>query len=387
MSSGTPRPRRPRPVADAPLDALLAGGGRDLARGWLLTLLEDRALEAAAQMPAADLAREAPDLMAAVVRGLASDAELARLSPGGDLHALAARAGALAGAAGAADTAAAIDDMRAVVWAATLACVPNPSPEQVADLAERAAHVAAVVRAAALESLAATGRASSAPPAPGLAAVPGSRPAGAPPAGVHPAGEPRAGEPPAGEPPAGEPPAGEPPAGEPQAPVRPPRPAPLPTDEGWLGAVREHVAGAASGGSGLSLLLVEVEDHERLAAAGSGGAADALGAAGRAIRHALRRPDVIACEQEGRVWVIAAGAARRGAEALAARLAEAVSAAAAPHGAPLRISVGIAVYGEDAWDAEALIAAADEAGLAARASGARTAGGDDSPPTGPRLVG
>jgi len=367
MSPGTPRPRRPRPVADAPLDALLAGGGRDLARGWLLTLLEDRALEAAAQMPAADLAREAPDLIAAVVRALASDAELARLSPGGDLYALAARAGALAGAAGAADIAAAIDDMRAVVWAATLACVPSPSPEQVADLAERAAHVAAVVRAAALESLVATGRASSAPPAPGLTAFPGSRPAGAPPPGV--------------------PPAGEPPAGEPPAPVRSPGPAPLPTDEGWLGAVREHVAGAASGGSGLSLLLVEVEDHERLAAAGSGGAADALGAAGRAIRHALRRPDVIACEQGGRVWVIAAGAARRGAEALAARLAEAVSAAAAPHGAPLRISVGIAVYGEDAWDAEALIAAADEAGLAARAAGARTAGGEDSPPSGPRLVG
>jgi len=362
MSSGTPRPRRPRPVADAPLDALLAGGGRDLARGWLLKLLEDRALEASAQVPVADLAREAPDLMAATVRGLASDAELARLGPGGDLHALAARAGALAGTAGAVGTAAAIDDMRAVVWAATLACVPSPSPEQIADLAERAAHVAAVVRAAALESLAGTGRASPAPPAPGLAAVPGPRPAGASAARV-------------------------PPTDEPPASVTPPGPAPLPTDEGWLGAVREHVAGAASGGSGLSLLLVEVEDHERLAAARSGGAADALGAAGRAIRDALRRPDVIACEEEGRVWVIAAGAARRGAEALAARLAEAVSAAAAPHGSPLGISVGIAVYGEDAWDAETLIAAADEAGLAARASGTHAGGAGDEPPAGPRLVG
>lgn len=328
------------------MDALLADGGRDLARGWLLSLLENRALEAAAQMPAADLAREAPHLVAAVVRALASDAALARLAPGGDLQGLAARAGTLAGAAGAADTAAAVDDLRAVVWTATLACVGSPSPEQVADLADRIAHVMAVVRSAALEARADAGRAPAADPAPGLAAVPAQRPPAASPVGTSPV------------------------------------PAPLPADEGWLRAVREHVAGAASGGSGLSLLLVEVEDHERLAAA----AADALGAAGRAIRDALRRPDVIACEEAGRVWVIAAGAARRGAEALAERLEEAVSAAAAPYGSPLRITVGIAVYGEDAWDAEALIAAADEAGLAARASGARTGGGGE-PPTGPRLVG
>lgn len=351
MSLGTPRPRRPRPVADAPLDALLADGGRDLARGWLLALLEDRALESAAQMPAADLAREAPELLAAIVRGLASDAELARLAPGGDLHGLAARAGALAGAAGAADTAAAVDDLRAVVWAATLARVVSPSPEQVADLADRIEHVASVVRAAALRSQAGAGRAAPASSPAGLAAVPAPRPAVTPAADAAPGSVPPA------------------------------------ADEGWLGAVREHVAGAASGGSGLALLLVEVEDHERLAAARPTGAADALGAAGRAIRDALRRPDVIAREEEGRVWVIAAGAARRGAEALAERLAAAVSAAAAPHGSPLRISVGIAVYGEDAWDAEALIAAADEAGLAARASGARGTGGEDSPPAGPRLVG
>ncbi len=152
MSPGTPRPRRPRPVADAPVDALLADGARDLARGWLLALLEDRALEAAARVPAADLARDAPMLIAAVVRALASDADLARLGPGGDLRPLAGRAGALAGAAGPVAAAAAIDDLRAVVWAAALACLPRPSPEQIGDLADRIAHIAGTVRAAALAS-------------------------------------------------------------------------------------------------------------------------------------------------------------------------------------------------------------------------------------------
>lgn len=342
MSIGTPRPRRPRPLADAPLDALLEDGARDLARGWLLALLEDRALEAAAQLPAADLAREAPELLAAAARALASDAELARLGPGGDLRDLAGRAGELAGARDAAATAAAIDDLRAVLWAASLAHMPQPSPEQVADLADRTVHVAATLRAAALSAHARV--AGSAPePEPGLAAVPDPRSAGD-----------------AGQ-------------GE------------VVADEGWIGAVREHVAGAASGGSGLALLLVEVEDHERLASAAESGAGP-LGAAGRAIRDALRRPDVIGFEEAGRVWVIAAGSGRRGAEALAERLAAAVAAVAAPHGSPLAISVGIAVYGEDAWDAEGLIGAADEAALAARASGARPPGRGGEPPPGPRLV-
>ncbi len=341
MSPGTPRPRRPRPVADAPVDALLADGARDLARGWLLALLEDRALEAAARVPAADLAREAPTLIAAVVRALASDADLARLGPGGDLRGLAGRAGALAGAPGAVDTAAAVDDLRAVVWAAALARVPQPSPEQIGDLADRIAHVAQIVRAAALAEVA-TPLAPEAETArtAALAAVPDAA------------------------------------AGRPGTEGR-----------DWLGAVEEHVAGAASGGTGLSLLLVEVDDHERLAAAEPGGPA-ALGAAGRAIRGALRRPDVIGCEEAGRVWVIATGTGRRGAEALAGRLGDAVAATAAPQGAPLAVSIGIAVYGEDAWDADGLVAAADESALAARAAGVRMSSGEDPPPpAGPRLVG
>ncbi len=86
--------------------------------------------------------------------------------------------------------------------------------------------------------------------------------------------------------------------------------------------------------------------------------------------------------------MIAAGTGRRGAEALAGRLADAVAETAAPQGAPLAVSVGIAVYGEDAWDADGLVGAADESALAARAAGVRVSTGDDPPPpAGPRLVG
>src|SRR5256885_5306784 len=95
------RPARARPVADAPVAALVAAA-EDLAKGWLLELVSAGPLDAAAALPFAELAREGPALCAAVARALRDDAELARLAPGGDLAPLAARAGALAGAGGAA---------------------------------------------------------------------------------------------------------------------------------------------------------------------------------------------------------------------------------------------------------------------------------------------
>src|SRR6059058_3091125 len=92
----TDRLARARPVADAPVAALVAAA-EDLAKGWLLELVAAGPLDAAAALPFAELAREGPALCAAVARGLRDDAELARLAPGGDLAPLAARAGALAG--------------------------------------------------------------------------------------------------------------------------------------------------------------------------------------------------------------------------------------------------------------------------------------------------
>ena len=145
----TDRPSRARPVADAPVAALVAAA-EDLAKGWLLELVAAGPLDAAAALPFAELAREGPALCAAVARALRDDAELARLAPGGDLAPLAARAGALAGARDAASAVAAIDALRRVLWEAALTELPRAPGTLVADLADRLAATSATVVAATL---------------------------------------------------------------------------------------------------------------------------------------------------------------------------------------------------------------------------------------------
>src|SRR5947199_9077721 len=145
----TDRPSRARPVADAPVAALVAAA-EDLAKGWLVELVAAGPLDAAAALPFAELAREGPALCAAVARALSDDAELARLAPGGDLAPLAARAGALAGARDAASAVAAIDALRRVLWEAALTELPRAPGTLVADLADRLAATSATVVAATL---------------------------------------------------------------------------------------------------------------------------------------------------------------------------------------------------------------------------------------------
>src|SRR4051812_13254688 len=88
---------RARPVADAPVGALVDGAD-EVAKAWLLELLGAAPLAAAGGVRVEELAAEGPSLCEAVARALAADAELARFSPGGDLFAAAARVGELAGA-------------------------------------------------------------------------------------------------------------------------------------------------------------------------------------------------------------------------------------------------------------------------------------------------
>jgi hypothetical protein len=92
MSPGPPRRRRARPVADAPVDALLARS-EDLAKGWLLALLEQAPLDSLPAILASELARVGPRLCDALVRALAVDDDLRRLEAGGALAPLAARTG------------------------------------------------------------------------------------------------------------------------------------------------------------------------------------------------------------------------------------------------------------------------------------------------------
>ncbi|HWF51088.1 MAG TPA: hypothetical protein VG294_10655, partial [Solirubrobacteraceae bacterium] len=69
MTSRPAVPRRlpSRPVADTPVEALLARA-EDLTKGWLLALLEERELREAPAILAADIVREGPRLCEAIVR-------------------------------------------------------------------------------------------------------------------------------------------------------------------------------------------------------------------------------------------------------------------------------------------------------------------------------
>jgi GGDEF domain-containing protein len=140
--------RRPHPVADVPPAALADGQGP--AKGWLLALVAARPLQDAPALPMPDLARDAPGLCAAILRAVSSDADLRRLQVGGDLVALAARAGALAGAGGPADAVAAVAQLRGALWQALTATMAPLDAATTAALAERLAFVCDAVAAATL---------------------------------------------------------------------------------------------------------------------------------------------------------------------------------------------------------------------------------------------
>lgn len=329
-----------RPVADAPVAALTAAPDA-LARDWLVALLARAPLATASDVPVAELAREAPALCGAMARALASELELERLAEG-DLHGLAARAGALAGARDPAAIVEAVELLRGVLWAAALAELRRPAPALVADLADRLAAVAAVVSAAALRG-AAPARPVHAEP---LHAVP------------------------------------DPPRWDPSDAVRTVQEA-ADTDEPQVrdlrprihdGSATDHVAQRVADHltdhRTLALLLVELDGVERLIAAGDDALA-AVHAAEQALESLLRQGDGARRDGPGRIWITLPGTGPAGARALALRIAVAVERAAEHRGSALTVSSGIAVFPSDALDADGLMAHAEEALFRARAGGVR----------------
>jgi GGDEF domain-containing protein len=385
-----PRRRRARPVADAPIDALLPRS-EDLAKGWLLALLEQAPLDQAPAILAADLTRDGPRVCEAVLRAIADDTDLRRLEPAGALTPLIARVGELAGATAPAAVSRAVDALQGVIWTAVRDELRSPDPDLVSELTERLTLVAELLRTAAFDRQAAVPGAGEPPPVLRPAPVPGTAP-GAPSAPPPPSVPPPAGPPPAGPPPAPRRPSSPPPASPPPA---PPSPEPLPpaaaaraepppavrswpgngTADGqspdplWVGALEDEISRSA-GASSLSLLLAELEDADRVHAVESPPAATTTFThfAG-AVRSAMRRQDILVCETEARAWIIARDTARDGAFALGERIARAVRAAPAWQGAQLAASVGVAVLGEDGRTSAELIDAAEEARFAAAASG------------------
>ena len=148
LSGSAPLGRPPRPVADAP-----AVEAEAVAKAWLLELVAGSSLSASGTLPVGELAAEGPELAAALLGALSSDAGLKALRPGGSAHACATRAGALAGARDAAAVVAAVEALRSGAWRSLASALPaEPDPALIADLGHRLAHVCACIAQAALRS-------------------------------------------------------------------------------------------------------------------------------------------------------------------------------------------------------------------------------------------
>jgi len=361
MPPVTPRRRRARPVADAPIDSLLPRS-EDLAKGWLVALLEDASLGEAPGILAAELTRDGPRLCTAMLRALADDTDLRRLEPGGALRPLAARAGELAGATTPAAVSRAIDALQAAIWSALHDELRGADADLVSALTERLTLVAELLRTASLERAAPLGGGE---PAPTLQTV---SLASAPPISA-PA---TSGRPPPGDPPEGGP--------APAARERPGDAAPAsePADALWIGALEDEIRRWP--GASVSLLLAELEDAERVSAIHTPSEASAtFSQFSSAVRSAVRRQDILVCESDARAWVIARETSRAGAYALGERIAEAVRATPSWRGAPLAASVGVAVLGEDGRTSAELIEAAEEGRFAAAARGVDVLGPEPEP--------
>ncbi len=415
MERGVPRRRRPGPVVTEGVEALLLRG-EELAKGWLLALVEDAPLEAAAAIMAGDVARDGPRICDAVVHAIYDEADLRRIEPGGVLEPLVSRAGELAGLGSAEADAHAVDALRSVVWSALRVELVRDDPELLVDAGERLSLVAELVRAAVLRRRAeddAAGdrrrrvsplrvartevrvpdsprRRSSDPPerhgegnsAPGheVTAVPGVGAGGTAVGGVEGGGETE----------------GPDRAADGSDEARAPRwvRGPSVGDTLWIGALRDEIVRPARARSPLSLLLVELDEAERMIAVEPRREASAtFGRFAQAVRTALRHHDVLACETESRAWIIARDTGRAGAQALGSRIVTAVPAEGSWRGPPLTVSVGLAVLGEDGDNAATLIDAAEQMRFAAEASGIGIVTGepgdaDGEPPApGPGLAG
>ena len=341
-------------MADAPIDALLVAA-EDLAKGWLLALLEQSPLEAAAGILAADLARDGPRVCDAVVRALADDADLRRIEPGGALEPLVSRAAEFVGAGDAGTASRAVDALHAVIWSGLRSELPGPDPDQISELSERLTLVTGLVRAAVLRREAGSeGGAAAGPGAP----IPHEDAARAEQGRVERPVTLRVAS-----------------SGDVAVPGGTP-----PGEALWIEAVKDEIAGALRSGAALSLLLAEMEEADKVLAVDPEAASGAtFGRFAQALRAAVRRKDILVCETESRAWIIATDTARIGAQALARRVADAVRTGERWHGAPMTATVGVAVLREDGLDPDSLIEAAEEARFAASASGLPVMPGPEPP--------
>lgn len=338
MDPLAPEPRRPRPVAGLP-----ALDSRVVAKAWLIELIAGASLDEAAALPTAELAREGPGLAAAVFAALSDDAALMRIAEGGNLAWLSARAAHLAGSAGPAGAVRAAEALRRATQSAILA-EARLDAATTAELADRLAHVCALVAEQAVGAPSTAEPAAEAPepepePAPALEITYDPRP----------------------------------------APVAAPDPVDLlrARDErraesgSWEAAVERRLERHAHDGSPFALLAIEADGVERLRASqGDDGEVDQLlEALERGLAAELRPADQLLREEPGRYWVTAPDTGPAVGRLLAERLAEAAGHAASHRGVGLTISIGVATCPEDGTDPDSLAGKADRSLFAARAAG------------------
>jgi GGDEF domain-containing protein len=337
---------------------------RAVAKAWLIELIAGASLDEAVELPSADFAREAPGLVNAVLAALADDGALMRLAPGGNLAWLTARSANFTGAEQAGGAVRAAEGLRRATQAAILH-EARLDAATTAELADRLAHVCAVVaEAAAAETLA--GRPPAAEPLPmpeareDAAAMDFDRLA---PNGPRHDPRPAPIEPPAPE--------ADIVALHPGADALRSRHERQAEQGSWETAVERRLERHAHDGSPFALLAVEADGLERLLASqGDDGEVDALlEALERALAAELRPADQLLRETPGRYWVTAPDTGPAVGRLLAERLAESATSAVAHRGAALTVSIGVATCPEDGEDAEALSGKADRALFGARAAG------------------
>ncbi len=397
---------RARPVADLPLDALIERT-EELARRWAIALICSRPLSSIGEIPLVELSRDAPKLLAQMLRAMQSDLELDRLTGAGEASARSAvtTARGLAATAGAHDSGAAVDAveaMRGVLWEAMLDELRQPAVRQVGDIADRLGYVCARALAVTLPA--------SAP----AAVIEGSRSAGTGDVGGGDGSVPRpsptrsrgtealiidewtdlpdaakvsrraARSAAVAEP--HRPAAERPLSWDESPPVPPPRRAPEieirdeRREEGpaaWIRSIGRELARFEHDERPFAVLLVELRGIDAMRGTEPPGElARITGLIENALEHELqaRGSGSLTREFPGRYWLLASATDRLGAEALAERARRAAATVAYRH-EQLEVLVGTAICPEDGHDAPALAAQADVELYGARSNAARSSDG------------
>jgi len=151
MAPDAPHRRPGRPVADAPIERLIAHP-EEVARRWMLALLAQVELYEAPGLVTEPFTRDGPRVCDAALRALAEDSDLRRLERGGALWPLVSRVGEMTGSTSAAHVLSVVDALHDVLWAELRAELRGTvDPELVAELAARLTRVCALIRDAGLE--------------------------------------------------------------------------------------------------------------------------------------------------------------------------------------------------------------------------------------------